>query len=138
MKLLIAMGFAGVLSLLLGMAAAAMSQPFEGTTWKVVVTPDDDARRAGGREFTDKLVFKGGQFFAESLKARGFEPVECREEMAPGGFTASFTAEPKSKEEGQTHWRGTVTGGEMRGEMKWTKPDGTELHYTFQGERLPR
>ena len=68
----------------------------------------------------------------------GFKPVEYKEEMAPGGLTANFTAEPKSDKEGTAKWRGDVTAGEMRGEMTWTKADGTELRYAIKGERMAK
>jgi hypothetical protein len=118
-------------------ARAFFKQPFEGTRWKVTVTPDSDAANAGEKEFTDVLVFKGGKFIAEACLKYGFEPVEYHEEMSPGGFTASFTAEPKSEKEGTAKWRGTISAGDMRGEMNWTKKDGTVLNYTFAGEKMP-
>ena len=118
-------------------AGARWKQPFEGTRWKVTVTPDSDAANAGQKEFADVLVFKGGKFISETCVKYGFEPVEYNEEMSPGGFTATFTAEPKSEKEGTAKWRGTIAASDMRGEMTWTKKDGTVLGYTFSGERMP-
>jgi hypothetical protein len=120
------------------LAIARMAQPFEGTKWKVTVTPDDQAGSSGAKEFTTVLEFKGGKFTSSECAKMGFKPVEYKEEMAPGGLAASFTAEPKSAKEGQSKWRGDVTAGEMRGEMTWTKPDGTELHYAIKGERMAK
>jgi len=119
-------------------AHARLAQPFEGTTWKVTVTPDDEASRNGAREFADVLVFKGGKFTSAECAKKGFAPVDYNEEMAPGGFTASFTAEPKSEKEGTAKWRGTISVGEMTGEFTWTKHDGTVLNYLFKGERVSR
>jgi hypothetical protein len=116
---------------------AVMRQPFEGTQWKIVVTPEEDARQAGAREYKDTLVFKGGKFTAEQQVKEGFEPVEY-DEHTTGGPTASFTAEPRSEEQGTARWRGTITASEMRGEMAWTREDGSVLNYTFRGERVSR
>ena len=44
------------------LALARMAQPFEGTKWKVTVTPDDQSAAAGAKEFTTVLEFKGGKF----------------------------------------------------------------------------
>lgn len=119
-------------------ALALFSQPFEGTKWKVLVTPDEDAQKAGEKEFKDALVFKGGKFTAETCLKYGFGPVEYKEEMAPGGLAASFTAEPISEKEGTAKWHGTITAGQMTGEMIWTKKDGTVLNYAFKGEKSSR
>ena len=120
------------------LAIARMAQPFEGTKWKVTVTPDDQAANAGAKEFTTVLEFKGGKFTSSECAKVGFKPVEYKEEIAPGGLAASFTAEAKSEREGQTKWRGDVTAGEMRGEMTWIKPDGTELNHAIKGERMAK
>jgi hypothetical protein len=118
---------------------ARLAQPFEGTKWKVKVTPDDEAHRTGAKEFDDVLIFKGGKFTATEWFAKlGFEPVDYNEEMSPGGFTATFTAEPKSEKEGAAKWRGTISVGEMTGELTWTKKDGTVLNHLFKGERISR
>ena len=119
-------------------ALARMAQPFEGTKWKVTVTPDDQAANSGAKEFTTVVEFKGGKFTSTECAKAGFKPVEYKEEMAPGGLAASFTAEPKSDKQGAAKWRGDVTAGEMRGEMTWTKPDGTEVNYTIKGERMAK
>ena len=119
-------------------ALARMAQPFEGTKWKVTVTPDDQAANSGAKEFTTIVEFKGGKFTSTECAKAGFKAVEYKEEMSPGGFAASFTAEPKSDKEGTAKWRGDVTAGEMRGEMTRTKPDGTEVNYMIKGERMAR
>jgi hypothetical protein len=115
--------------------ARRRGQPFEGTRWKVTVTPDGDAANAGEKEFTDILVFKGGMFSAETCAKYGFKPTEYHEETAPMGLTATFTAEQKSEKEGTAHWRGTKAAADLTGELTWTKKDGMVLRYTFKGER---
>jgi hypothetical protein len=138
MKRMLVVSTAVVVFAILAGWVHARPQPFEGTTWKVTVTPDPDAANSGEKEFTDTLVFKGGKFIAEACAKYGFGPVDYHEEMAAGGHTATFTAEPKSEKEGTAKWRGTVMASEMRGEMTWTKKDGTVLSYTFRGERASR
>ena len=48
-------------------SAARAAQPFEGTRWKVTVTPDDAAANAGEKEFDEVFIFKGGKFVAQML-----------------------------------------------------------------------
>lgn len=118
------------------LALARMAQPFEGTRWKVTVTPVEET--AGAKEFQTVLEFKGGKFSSTECAKVGFKPVEYKEETSPGGLAANFTAEPESEKEGKAKWHGNVTAGEMRGEMTWTKKDGTVVEYTLKGERLPK
>ena len=118
------------------LALARMAQPFEGTKWKVTVTPEDGS--AGEKEFQTVLEFKGGKFTSSECAKVGYKPVEYKEEMSPGGLAASFTAEPVSEKDGKAKWHGNVTAGEMRGEMTLTKKDGTVVEYTIKGERLPK
>lgn len=132
-RLLVCLAALAILSTSL---SARLAQPFEGTKWRVVVTPDDEARSAGEKEFKDVLVFKGLKFTSEACTPYGFGPVEYKEETAPGGLAASFTAEPVSEKEGKAHWHGTITAGQMTGEMTWTKKDGTVLNYEFKGEKV--
>jgi hypothetical protein len=118
------------------LALARMGQPFEGTKWKVTVTPEDPS--GGAKEFQTVLEFKGGKFTSSECAKLGYKPVEYKEEMSPGGLAANFTAEPVSEKDGKAKWHGNVTAGEMRGEMTLTKKDGTVVEYTIRGERLPK
>jgi hypothetical protein len=110
-----------------------MADPFEGTKWNVVLTPDPSA---GGndKEFNDTLIFKGGMFRSTECEKKGFKPVQYDENTTRMG-PATFTAEPASAKEGKAKWTGTVTANMITGDMVWTKKDGTEVHYTFKGER---
>ena len=118
------------------LALARMAQPFEGTKWKVTVTPEDQS--GGAKEFQTVLEFKGGKFTSSECAKMGFKPVEYKEEMSPGGLAANFTAEPESEKHGKAKWHGNVTAGELRGEMTLTKPDGTVVEYTIRGERMAK
>jgi hypothetical protein len=120
------------------LAFARRAQPFEGTKWKVTVTPDDQAEAAGEKEFTTILEFKGGKFSSSECLKAGYKPVEYKEEMAPGGLAATFTAEPVSEKEGKEKWHGNATAGEMIGELTVTRKDGTVLNFTLKGGRMAK
>ena len=123
-----------VVALVLTPRAALARDAFNGT-WKVTVTPDEDARKAGGKEIKDVFTFKGSQFESKEFKALGFPAVQYEEDTR-GGIVASFKATGKSaKGNGEAKWTGTSTAGEMQGELVWKKKDGTELKYTIKGTR---
>ena len=104
-------------------------------TWKVVVTPDEDARKAGEKEFKDTFIFKGDQLETKAWKDRGFTSAKYEEDTR-AGIVASFKAEAKSaKQQGTATWTGTSTAGEMQGELVWKKKDGKELKFTIKGTR---
>lgn len=108
---------------------------FNGT-WKVTISPaDEDARKAGAKEFKDVFTFKGSMFESKEFKAKGF-PAAQYEEDTRSGIVATFKAVAKStKGEGEATWTGTSTAGEMQGELTVKKKDGTELKYKIQGTR---
>ena len=124
-----------MLACLIFLAASARPDPFSDTRYKVTVTPDDEAARAGEKAFEDTLIFKGGTFVATQCEKHGFGPVQFQDDTRRGGV-GSFTAEPVSEKEGKAKWTGTVTGASIRGEMQWTKKDGTVLNYTYTGEKM--
>jgi hypothetical protein len=109
-------------------------QPVEGTSWKVKVTPDDDARNSGQRPYSDTLIFKGGMFESVACRAHGIKPVQYEENPRPGGI-ATFKANPESQTEGKAEWTGRIVVTQIEGEMTWTKKDGAVLHYSFKGEK---
>ena len=122
------------LVLILAPSLALARDAFNGT-WKVVVTPDEDARKAGGKEIKDVFTFKGSQFESKVFKEQGF-PVVQYEEDTRAGLVATFKATSKStKGKGEATWTGTSTAGEMQGELTWKKADGTELKFTIKGTR---
>src|SRR5438552_3877644 len=130
--------FLGLSLLLSGFLACAitpraLAAGFEGK-WKVKVDPDEDARKAGEKEFDDTLVFTANKFVSEACKAHGFGETTYDEDTRRFG-PATFTAEAKSDKEGKAKWTGTITANEITGEMTWTKKDGTELHYTYKGSK---
>jgi hypothetical protein len=123
-----------VLGLLMTPSAALARDAFNGT-WKVTITPDEEARTAGAKEFKEVFTFKGSMFETKELKAKGFPAVQYEEDTRQG-IVATFKATAKStKGQGEATWTGTSTAGEMRGELVWKKKDGTEMKYTIQGTR---
>ena len=129
-----AVAVAVVCALVLTPSLALARDAFVGT-WKVVVTPDEDARKAGEKEIKDVFTFKGSQFESKTFKAHGFPAVQYEEDTR-AGIVASFKATAKSaKGAGTATWTGTSTAGEMQGELSWTKADGTEVKYTIKGTR---
>ena len=114
-------------------APRALAGGLEGK-WKVKVEPDEDARKAGEKEFDDTLVFTATKFHSEACKGKGFGETNYDEDTRRFGPTA-FTAEATSDKEGKAKWTGTVTATEITGELVWTKKDGTELHYSYKGSK---
>src|SRR5262249_2004528 len=109
------------------------------TKWKVKITPDGEASREGAKPFDDTLSFKGSMFTSTECQKKGFGPTQYEDDTrgAPGGMQG-FTADAKSEKEGTTKCSGTATADQIKGEMTWTKKDGTELHYMYSGERMPQ
>jgi hypothetical protein len=123
-----------VFALVLTPSIALARDAFNGT-WKVTVTPDEDARKAGAKEIKDVFTFKGSQFESKQFKVQGFPAVQYEEDTRKG-IVATFKATAKStKGQGEATWTGTSTAGEMQGELVWKKKDGTELKYTIKGTR---
>ena len=107
-------------------------------TWKIKISPDEDARRAGEKkDIEDRITLKGSTFVSERWKKEHkFEAAPYEEDTRRYGI-AKFSAKPESKTGGKMEWSGMVAASEMKGEITWTKPDGTVLKYTFQGEKAP-
>ena len=107
-------------------------------TWKIKISPDEDARRAGEKkDIEDRITLKGSTFVSERWKKEHkFEAAPYEEDTRRYGI-AQFSAKPESKTGGKMEWSGMVAASEMKGEITWTKPDGTVLKYTFQGEKAP-
>jgi hypothetical protein len=121
--------------LVLSLAPRAFASGAEGK-FKVKVEPDEDARKAGGREYDDVLNITAAKFVSEEGKKHGFGETTYDEDSTRFG-PATFTAESTSDKEGKQKWMGTVTATEIEGTMVWTKKDGTELHFNYKGSKNP-
>jgi len=113
---------------------AHAKDPFEGTTWHVTVTPDDDAKGAGEHGFDDTLKFKGGKFTSDHFKEKGFDAVDFDSDTRRGPL-AAFTVNAKSDQNGSLKWTGTTTGADITGDLVWTKADGSVVNLSFTGEK---
>ncbi len=109
---------------------AHAKDPFEGTKWKVKLEPTDDQTV---KPFEETLSFKGSKLTCTELKKKGFEPANYEDDSHPG--LGAFKAELKSEKEGTVKWTGTIAGSETKGDMVWTKKDGTVVNYSFTGEK---
>ena len=106
----------------------------QDTKWKIKVTPDDDARRAGEKDFDDVLIFKGATFMSQTYAKYGFKPVNYDDDTRRFG-PATFTATPESEKGGKAKWTGTVTATAIKGDLVWTKKNGDVMSYSYTGER---
>jgi len=110
-------------------AGAAMKDPFAGV-WKITATPD-----GAGKEFTDSLSFKGGQFTPAELVKKGWAPAAYEDDVRQGGI-AQYTSTIKHPKDGEMKWTGVITASEIRGNITWKKPDGDELRFSYTGTKL--
>ncbi len=111
----------------------ASASSLEGTSWPVKLVPDAAAAQQGEKAFDDELSFKNGQVTMSACVKSGFAPSAYT--AAPSSGAWSFTTKQVSKEHGQTAWAGTISSGAIKGTMIWTKPNGTILHYNYEGKK---
>lgn len=104
-------------------------------TWKIKVAPDADAAKTGEKEIDDKITFKGSKFVSETWKKKHKFEAADYEEDSRSGVIAQFKAKLESKTGGKMEWSGTTSANQIKGEVTWTKPDGTVLKYTYSGEK---
>lgn len=120
-------------ALVLTMSSIALARdPFAGK-WDAVITPE-----GGGKDLKDLLTFQGSQFTSRELEKKGFKAHAYEEDTrGAGAGSATWKCEVKSSKaaEGKAEWTGTVTAVEMSGELKITKPDGSEARYTFKATK---
>jgi hypothetical protein len=109
--------------------------PFMGD-WKITLTPSgSDANSPGVKQFDETLTFTGDKLSAKTLGAdHGFKPGGYNEDVRAYG-PAKFDSTQESDKEGHIAWTGTEDGGQLTGTMVWTKKDGKEIHYDFQGSK---
>ena len=124
------------LGLCLWAVSAPTSRPsqrrdaFDGK-WKVTLVAESGDQKAP----EDVLVFYRGKFKSEAFEKRGFAEVEYQTDIRRYG-PQKFTATATSGQEGTCKWSGVSTGQEIRGDMVWTKKDGSVVNYTFNGEKV--
>ena len=130
MRMLVCLVAALAVSLSFVSSSALAKDPFEKTTWKVKLEPAE----GDGKAFEDTISFKGGKFESKALKEKGFEAAQYEDNTTRAGL-GGYKATLKSEKEGEAVWTGTVTATEIKGELKWTKKDGSVVNYTYTGSR---
>lgn len=107
---------------------------FEGR-WNITLTPDDDTRQAGEKEFKDTLIFKGGIFASTAFEKRGFEPSVYEQDNRAGSIGGFDCAQTSKTGQGKTQWSGSITGSQVQGNLVWTKKDGTAVNFSYHGSK---
>jgi hypothetical protein len=98
--------------------------------WQATVTSDD-----GGKETTDNLTFKGGQFTSENEKAEGFTPATYDDDPSPQGISAKFSVTLTNPVGDTAKWSGFSTGTDIDGTLVVTRKDGSSKTYTFKATK---
>jgi hypothetical protein len=115
-------------------ARAAKLPALEGT-WKIDVTPDEQSQSAGEKGFKDTVTVKvDDTFSSEKFKKLGFPDAKGEIDERPYG-PAQFKAILTSDKQGEVKFSGVATGQNIKGEIAWTKKDGTTAGYRFEGEK---
>jgi hypothetical protein len=123
--------------MLMMLPAQAMARDAFAGTWDAVVTPGEDASAAHQKEFKDVLTFKGDTFVSERCAKQGVKEMKY-EENQQYGLAATFKAQGNNEKTKETvTWTGQAAANRIKGEMVIKKPNGDELHFTFQAERRP-
>ena len=115
---------------------AVATSPLEGMTWQVKVTPDAATAQKGEKPFDDTLIFQDGKVTMTACAKAGF--ASSAYTASPAGDTWSLTTQQMSNDQGETKWIANLSGNSIKGELIWTKQDGTILHYTFAGKKTAK
>ncbi len=107
---------------------------FKGT-WKLKIEPDPDSQSSGAKAMEETVHFKGETMVCAKLTTQGWPAAKCDTDTRGGMGAASFVSMAKHKTEGSMKWTGQITGSEMRGDLVWTRADGSEWRYTLTGSR---
>jgi hypothetical protein len=100
--------------------------------WKIEVQPEALAERNGEGEYEETLTFSGGMLATDDKI--GLPPAQYT--LSPSGDkTVSFTAVQEGDEKGRYAWSGTLRAGELLGTLLRIMPNGSEVSYSFRGER---
>ena len=116
---------------LVATSSQALARDAFNGTWKITVSPADNAPRNGAKEFTDTLLFKGSKLQSDYCLKNMKLPATTYDEDTRGGVAATFKCEMKTeKEKSKAVWTGTSTGSDISGELTITKVGwiGTEVH----------
>jgi hypothetical protein len=112
-------------------ALACYAAFLDGTQCKVKVVPEKATAEKGETAFDDTLSFTGGKFSSSAFLAKGFKPAAYRGEQEEN--EAEFEVEQTSVTNGVINWLGEIRGKKFMGQLTWTKKDGTNFLYNFEG-----
>jgi hypothetical protein len=121
--------------LVLGTMASAGVQPLMARDslvgkWTATVTSDD-----GGKQSTDTISFKGGQFTSDTEKTDGFQPAAYSDDPGPQGIGAQFSVTLTNKAGDTAKWTGFSTGSDIDGTLVITRKNGTAISYTYKATK---
>lgn len=108
-------------------AKASEEGSLDGRTFTVKVT--EEGRDEEGSN--DELIFKDGTFFSSECEQYGFSPAPYSESSGSGATT--FESTLVSAKEGETRWKGSVTGDRISGSFVWSKEDQSPITYSYEG-----
>src|ERR1700759_4108002 len=83
--------------------SALAADPFEGTNWKIKVTPAADSDSPNDKTFDDTLKFKGSKFSSARFVKEGFEPSDF-DQRSNRGPMAGFSVTQKNDAAGSVEW----------------------------------
>jgi hypothetical protein len=112
------------------------SGALDGSKWKVALIPTKETAAKGEKPFVDQLVFEDGKVTSTACQKYGFTASAYSIDAKP--VLVNWKTEQTSTKQGvgNTQWSGSVQINHIEGKMIWRKADGTELGYTFSGERM--
>jgi len=120
---------------LVSVSARAAKLPALEGTWKVDITPDEQSQTSGEKGFKDTFTIKvDDTFTSEKFKKLGFKDAKCDIDERPYG-PAQFKVTLASDKQGEIKFSGVATGQNIKGEIAWTKKDGSTVGYRFEGEK---
>ena len=105
----------------------------DGAKWNITVTPDKAAVDKGEREFRDTVTFADGKLSSATFLAKGFKPGAYRGEEEAN--EAEFEVELTGASNSVVNWLGEIRGTNIVGRLTWTKVNGTNLMFNFQGTK---
>jgi len=108
----------------------------DGTRWTITAMPNEAWLARGESNFTDTLTFANSQVSFENSEMREFAAGQYATKLSKDRQT--FTAMLKSPKEGTAHYRGNLNSNrdQMYGNIEWTRADGKQVVYTFQGKKV--
>ena len=112
------------------------SGALDGSKWRVAVVPAKEAAAKGEKPFVDQLIFEDGKVTSTACQKYGYTASAYSVEAKPA--LVNWKTEQTSTKQGmgKTQWSGSVQINRIEGKMIWHKADGTDLEYSFSGERM--